>query len=55
MEKHKITFSPSGIGIKVGEGENLLQAAMEAGIHINHCHCEAVFSRGNPKPMSFPI
>jgi uncharacterized 2Fe-2S/4Fe-4S cluster protein (DUF4445 family) len=35
MEKHKITFSPSDVSIKVDDGENLLQAAMEAGIHIN--------------------
>jgi uncharacterized 2Fe-2S/4Fe-4S cluster protein (DUF4445 family) len=35
IEKRKITFSPSGISIKVDCGENLLQAAMEAGIHIN--------------------
>ncbi len=35
MEKHKITFNPSDVSIKVDEGENLLQAAMEAGIHIN--------------------
>ena len=35
MEQHKITFSPSDVSIKVDDGENLLQAAMEAGIHIN--------------------
>ena len=35
MGKHKITFSPSDVSIKVDDGENLLQAAMEAGIHIN--------------------
>jgi len=35
MEQYKITFIPSDAGIKVNAGENLLQAAMEAGIHIN--------------------
>ncbi|MHB8829509.1 MAG: ASKHA domain-containing protein [Syntrophales bacterium] len=35
MEKYKVTFSPSDASIKVDAGENLLQAAMEAGIHIN--------------------
>jgi uncharacterized 2Fe-2S/4Fe-4S cluster protein (DUF4445 family) len=35
MVQHKITFSPSDVSIKVDDGENLLQAAMEAGIHIN--------------------
>ncbi len=35
MDKYKVTFSPSDASIKVDAGENLLQAAMEAGIHIN--------------------
>jgi uncharacterized 2Fe-2S/4Fe-4S cluster protein (DUF4445 family) len=35
MGKHKVTFHPSDRQIVVDEGENLLQAAMEAGIHIN--------------------
>jgi uncharacterized 2Fe-2S/4Fe-4S cluster protein (DUF4445 family) len=35
MPKHSITFSPSERKISVDEEENLLQAAMEAGIHIN--------------------
>ncbi|MCK9363042.1 MAG: ASKHA domain-containing protein [Syntrophales bacterium] len=35
MEKHSVTFSPSDARLKVDDGENLLQAAMEAGIHIN--------------------
>jgi uncharacterized 2Fe-2S/4Fe-4S cluster protein (DUF4445 family) len=35
MDKKNITFLPSGMNIKVDCGENLLQAAMEAGIHIN--------------------
>ncbi len=35
MEQRRITFFPSGMSIKVDCGENLLQAAMEAGIHIN--------------------
>ena len=35
MGKHKITFHPSERAISVDEGENLLQAAMAAGIHIN--------------------
>ena len=35
MPKHLITFYPGAKKISVDEGENLLQAAMEAGIHIN--------------------
>ena len=35
MGQHKVTFHPSDRRIIVDEGENLLQAAMEAGIHIN--------------------
>jgi uncharacterized 2Fe-2S/4Fe-4S cluster protein (DUF4445 family) len=35
MPSHKVTFHPSGRSISVERGENLLQAAMEAGIHIN--------------------
>jgi uncharacterized 2Fe-2S/4Fe-4S cluster protein (DUF4445 family) len=35
MDKYKVTFHPSGRCISIDEGENLLQAAMEAGIHIN--------------------
>jgi uncharacterized 2Fe-2S/4Fe-4S cluster protein (DUF4445 family) len=32
---HNVTFLPSERKISVDEEENLLQAAMEAGIHIN--------------------
>ena len=35
MPKHNVTFHPSERKISVDEEENLLQAAMEAGIHIN--------------------
>lgn len=35
MPKHLITFHPGERKISVADGENLLQAAMEAGIHIN--------------------
>ena len=35
MPKHNVTFHPSERKILVDEEENLLQAAMEAGIHIN--------------------
>jgi len=35
MPKHTVTFLPSERKISVDEAENLLQAAMEAGIHIN--------------------
>jgi uncharacterized 2Fe-2S/4Fe-4S cluster protein (DUF4445 family) len=35
MLKHNVTFHPSERKILVDEEENLLQAAMEAGIHIN--------------------
>jgi uncharacterized 2Fe-2S/4Fe-4S cluster protein (DUF4445 family) len=35
MSKYNVTFQPIGRKILVDEGENLLQIAMEAGIHIN--------------------
>jgi uncharacterized 2Fe-2S/4Fe-4S cluster protein (DUF4445 family) len=35
MLKYNVTFHPSERKISVDEEENLLQAAMEAGIHIN--------------------
>jgi uncharacterized 2Fe-2S/4Fe-4S cluster protein (DUF4445 family) len=35
MAKHTITFHPTGRKIAVDSGTDLLQAAMEAGIHIN--------------------
>ncbi|HBB17056.1 MAG TPA: ferredoxin [Syntrophus sp. (in: bacteria)] len=35
MDQIKVSFHPSGRSVAVVEGENLLQAAMEAGIHIN--------------------
>ncbi|MDI6725320.1 MAG: ASKHA domain-containing protein [Smithellaceae bacterium] len=35
MQKHKLTFYPGQTQVQVDEGENLLQAAMAAGIHIN--------------------
>ncbi len=35
MGKYKVTFHPSERTIVVDEGENLLQAAMAAGVHIN--------------------
>ncbi|MEK7827852.1 MAG: 2Fe-2S iron-sulfur cluster-binding protein, partial [Thermodesulfobacteriota bacterium] len=35
MKKYKVIFHPSERAISVDEGENLLQAAMAAGIHIN--------------------
>ena len=35
MTKYRVTFYPSERSIFVDEEENLLQAAMEAGIHIN--------------------
>src|SRR5512136_364336 len=35
MSKHTITFHPSGRKILVDSETDLLQAAMEAGIHIN--------------------
>ena len=30
-----VTFQPYGLTIEVPEGENLLRAALEAGVHIN--------------------
>ncbi|MBI9088451.1 MAG: DUF4445 domain-containing protein [Desulfobacterium sp.] len=35
MENHTITFLPHDRKIKVAEGENLIRAAMEAGVHVN--------------------
>jgi uncharacterized 2Fe-2S/4Fe-4S cluster protein (DUF4445 family) len=35
MNKHKILFLPHNIEITVTHGENLIRAAMEAGVHIN--------------------
>ncbi|MEZ4527664.1 MAG: ASKHA domain-containing protein [Desulfobacterales bacterium] len=35
MGLHKITFVPHNKTIEVREGENLIRAAMEAGVHIN--------------------
>ncbi len=35
MPEHFVTFHPSERKILVSEEENLLQAAMEAGVHIN--------------------
>jgi uncharacterized 2Fe-2S/4Fe-4S cluster protein (DUF4445 family) len=35
MEKHTITFLPHDRKIEVAEGENLIRAAMEAGVHVN--------------------
>ena len=31
----QVTFNPYGITVQVEEGENLLRAAMDAGVHIN--------------------
>lgn len=35
QKKHKIIFQPHGREIEVNDGENLIRAAMEAGVHIN--------------------
>ena len=35
MEERKIVFNPGRIEVFVPEGENLLRAAMQAGVHIN--------------------
>ena len=35
MEERKIVFNPDKIEVLVPQGENLLRAAMRAGIHIN--------------------
>lgn len=35
MEKYKVTFQPGNTEISVKKGENLIRAAMEAGVHIN--------------------
>jgi len=35
LKTHKIIFQPHGKEISVADGENLIRAAMEAGVHIN--------------------
>jgi len=35
MTTHKITFLPHNISVEVPEGETILRAALEAGVHIN--------------------
>ena len=35
LNKRRIHFEPDNINITVGEGDNLLQAAIDAGVHIN--------------------
>lgn len=35
MPNHKITFLPHNISIQVPEGETVLRAALEAGVHVN--------------------
>ncbi len=35
MNTHKITFQPQNRTVTVNDGENLIRAAMEAGVHIN--------------------
>ncbi len=35
MGEHKVVFLPHGREIKVGDGETLIRAALEAGVHIN--------------------
>ena len=35
MSKHTILFLPHNVKIKVAHGENMIRAAMEAGVHIN--------------------
>jgi uncharacterized 2Fe-2S/4Fe-4S cluster protein (DUF4445 family) len=35
MTTHKITFLPHNISVQVPEGETVLRAALEAGVHIN--------------------
>ncbi|MBI5585079.1 MAG: 2Fe-2S iron-sulfur cluster binding domain-containing protein, partial [Deltaproteobacteria bacterium] len=35
MELRTVVFNPDKVEVKVPEGENLLRAAMQAGVHIN--------------------
>ncbi|VEN74586.1 Ferredoxin [Candidatus Desulfarcum epimagneticum] len=35
MKKHKLTFQPGDVTVEAAHGENLIRAAMEAGVHIN--------------------
>ena len=62
MSKHILTFYPSERKIAVDPGENLLQAAMEAGIHINaSCggggtcgKCKVKILKGSVEPQHHP-
>lgn len=55
MSKHTILFLPHNVKIKVEHGENLIRAAMEAGVHINaSCggegvcgKCRVILEEGN--------
>ena len=56
MPKHKVTFYPSERKIWVDEEENLLQAAMEAGIHINaSCGGSATCGKCKVKLLQGPV
>ncbi|MBW2662365.1 MAG: 2Fe-2S iron-sulfur cluster binding domain-containing protein, partial [Deltaproteobacteria bacterium] len=35
MNQHKVLFLPHNKSISVRDGENLIRAAMKAGVHIN--------------------
>ena len=35
MEKHHVLFLPHNVEILVEKGENLIRAAIQAGVHIN--------------------
>jgi uncharacterized 2Fe-2S/4Fe-4S cluster protein (DUF4445 family) len=62
MTKHVVTFHPSETKLTVDQDENLLQAAMEAGIHINaSCggsgtcgKCKIKILRGTSEPSKDP-
>ena len=56
MKKYKVTFHPSERAITVDEGENLLQAAMTAGIHINaSCGGNATCGKCKVKIIGGPV
>jgi uncharacterized 2Fe-2S/4Fe-4S cluster protein (DUF4445 family) len=35
MNKHRVTFLPHNVSIQVEDGERLIRAALEAGVHVN--------------------
>jgi uncharacterized 2Fe-2S/4Fe-4S cluster protein (DUF4445 family) len=63
MAKHSVVFQPVGAKVAVESGNNLLQAAAEAGIYLNSLcggegvcgKCRVQITRGEAKPTSHSI